>query len=78
MALDVKRAFLYGDIDESIYIELPKEDNMYGHGFVGKLIKAMYGTRAAPKIWQQTVRKEMISLGFEVNMIFPCVYYHAK
>ena len=59
-----------------MYVELPKEDKMYGSSLVGKLIKAMYGTRAAPKIWPQTVKKVMLSLGFEVNVLFPCVYYH--
>jgi len=76
MVLDVKRAFLYGDINDEIYIHLPPEDPMYGLGYVGKLIKAMYGTRAAPQVWQDVVRHNMLSLGFEMNPIFPCVYYH--
>ena len=50
MVMDIKRAFLYGDIDEVIYIELPDEDPMKAKGCVGKLIKAMYGTRAAPSV----------------------------
>jgi len=76
MVLDVKRAFLYGDINEEIYIHLPPEDPMYGLGFVGRLIKAMYGTRAAPQVWQEVVRHNMLLLEFEMNPIFPCVYYH--
>ena len=51
MVLDVKRAFLYGDIEDSIYIHLPPEDPYYGQGYVGKLVKAMYGTRGAPHVW---------------------------
>ena len=78
MVLDVKRAFLYGDIDDEIYIELPKEDPMYGKGFVGRLIKAMYGTRAAPLVWQKVVRRTMLALGFQMNPIFPCLYYHPE
>ena len=78
MVLDVKRAFLYGYIEEDIYIELPPEDPMYGTGKVGKLIKAMYGTRAAPLVWQKVVRDVMKSLGFKMNPIFPCVYFHPE
>jgi len=78
MVLDVKRAFLYGYIEEDIYIELPPEDPMYGTGQVGKLIKAMYGTRAAPLVWQKVVRDVMKSLGFKMNPIFPCVYFHPE
>jgi len=57
MVLDVKRAFLYGYIEEEIFIELPPEDPMYGKGYLGKLVKAMYGTRAAPQVWQKVVRE---------------------
>jgi len=77
MALDIKKAFLYGDIEEDIYIELPDEDNMKQKGFVGKLIKAMYGTRSAPQIWQEVVRKKMLGLGFIPCCQFPGVYHHA-
>jgi len=51
---------------------------MYGKGYLGKLVKAMYGTRAAPQVWQKVVREVMLSLGFKMNPIFPCVYYHAE
>ena len=66
MVLDVKRAFLYGDIEDSIYIHLPPEDPYYGQGYVGKLIKAMYGTRGAPHVWQKVVKQVMYSMGFKV------------
>ena len=49
MVLDIKRAFLYGDIDDNIYITLPDEDPMKLKGMLGILRKAMYGTRAALK-----------------------------
>ena len=78
MILDVKRAFLYGDIEDDLYIELPKEDPRYGQGYVGKLKKAMYGTRGAPSVWQKVVKTVMTSLGFEMNEIHPCVFYHSE
>jgi len=76
MILDVKRAFLYGDIEDKIYIELPEEDTMKSKGYVGLLKKAMYGTRAAPQVWQEVVRKKMVSLDFVPSIKFPCVYFH--
>jgi len=76
MVLDVKRAFLYGNIQDEIYVHLPAEDPMYGLGYVGRLVEAMYGTRAAPLVWQEVVRENMQALGFEMNPIFPCVFYH--
>ena len=76
MILDVKRAFLYGEIEDVVYVRLPEEDPKYNTGVVGRLKKAMYGTRGAPHVWQKVVRNSMISLGFEMNPIFPCVYTH--
>ena len=53
---DVKRAFVHGLMEEEIYIELPDEDDMKQKGFIGKLKKAMYGTRSAPRMWQKVVK----------------------
>ena len=78
MIMDVKRAFLYGDIEDRVYIRLPKEDPKYNMGLVGRLKKAMYGTRGAPHVWQKMVRRTMTKLGFEINPISPCVYFHPQ
>ena len=78
MILDIKRAFLYGDIEDVVYIELPEEDEMKKKGFVGRLKKAMYGTRAAPQVWQSVVKRVMIKLGFVSCITSPCVYFHPE
>ena len=45
---DVKTAFLHGDARRSLYVELPPEDTLSASGrYVGKLERAMYGTRDA-------------------------------
>ena len=77
MIMDVKCAFLYGDIRRNIYIELPHTDPRYGDGsIVGKLRKAMYGTRDAPQIWGQVVQRSMEALGFQQSTFQPAVYFH--
>ena len=78
LALDIKRAFLYGLIEDDIYIEFPDENANKKKGLVGKLVEAMYGTRAAPHVWQKVVEKVMGNLGFKANMVFPQVYYHTE
>ena len=46
MLADVKTAFLYGDARTSLYVELPPGDPLSASGrYVGKLERAMYGTR---------------------------------
>ena len=74
LLLDIKKAFLYGRISRSVYIELPEEDPMSRSGlYVGKLDKAMYGTRDAPAVWQEEVEKTMKALGFTPCMSTPCL-----
>ena len=54
MLADVKKAVLYGDARRSLHIELPVEEPVSGTGdYVGKLERAMYGTRDAPMIWEE-------------------------
>ena len=76
MVLDVKCAFLYGECRRVIYVELPTQDPRHGTGVVGKLLKAMYGTRDAPQIWAGEVAKALECLGFERSVYQPSVYFH--
>ena len=46
--------------------------------FIGKLIKAMYGTRGAPLVWQEVVKKTMLRMGFTCCTTSPGVFYHEK
>ena len=60
MLLDVKSAFIYGTCRRSVYIRLPPEDTHASRGdCYGRLLKAMYGTRDAPQVWQDRLRLVM-------------------
>lgn len=61
--MDVKTAFLYGDIDGEVYVEQPPEFDD-GTGLVCKLNKALYGLKQAPRIWYQTLTTYLEGLGF--------------
>ena len=82
MLADVKTAFLYGDARRSLYLELPPEDPLAASGrYVGNLERAMYGTRDAPMIWQDHLRKTLIEMKFKEGVfqhetpdIFICVH----
>ena len=77
MVLDVKCAFLYGQIRRRVYIELPQQDSRSADkSVVGVLRKAMYGTRDAPQIWHEEVEKAMRDLGFELSSLHSSVFYH--
>ena len=78
MVIDVKGAFLYGKTKRNVYIWLPSEDPNSKLGLLGKLDKAMYGTRDAPQVWQEEVRGTMKSLEFKECVTQPGIYYHEE
>jgi hypothetical protein len=46
--MDVKTAFLYGAIDEDIYVEQPTGYDQWSSNLVCKLNKALYGLKQSP------------------------------
>ena len=75
MVVDVRKAFLYGRMHRTVYIELPPEDpKAEGWKYVGRLRRAMYGTRDAPAEWQKVVSKVMKELNFVPSSTTPCLY----
>lgn len=70
--LDVKSAFLNGELEEVVYVSQPKgfEKNGQTHNMY-KLLKALYGLRQAPRAWYARLNKCLEGLGFT-----KCPYEH--
>ncbi|GJV08781.1 putative ribonuclease H-like domain-containing protein [Tanacetum coccineum] len=65
--MDVKSAFLYGTIEEEVYVCQPPgfEDPDYlGQKFIW-LVKALYGLHQAPRAWYGTLAKYLLDNGFQ-------------
>nr|GEV43582.1 retrotransposon protein, putative, Ty1-copia subclass [Tanacetum cinerariifolium] len=68
--MDVKSAFLYGTINEEVYVMQPLrfQDPEYP-ARVYKVEKAMYGLHQAPRAWYGTLSKYLLSNGFQRGII---------
>lgn len=71
--LDVKTAFLYGELAESIYMKQPTGFSD-GSAKVWLLKKSIYGLKQAARVWNQAIHKVFIDGGFEANKEDPCLY----
>ena len=71
--IDVKTAFLNGDLEEEIYVRSP-------HGIPGRpshtyrLLKALYGLKQAHLAWHSRVVSDLTAAGFSELPSSPCVF----
>ncbi|GJY77377.1 zinc finger, CCHC-type containing protein [Tanacetum coccineum] len=73
--MDVKTAFLNGELDEEVYMNQPQGFIMPGNeNKVCKLIKSLYGLKQAPKQWHQKFDEVVLSNGYLLNQADKCVY----
>nr|GEZ57102.1 hypothetical protein [Tanacetum cinerariifolium] len=68
--MDVKSAFLYGTIEEEVYVCQPLrfEDLEYPDK-VYKVVKALYGLHQAPRAWYETLATYLLENGFQRGTI---------
>ena len=63
--MDVKTAFLYGNVEETIYVTQPTGFESGGKRKVCKLKKVLYGLKQSPRVWYNTLAVFLIELGFK-------------
>ncbi|GJU17695.1 putative ribonuclease H-like domain-containing protein [Tanacetum coccineum] len=68
--MDVKSAFLYGKIDEEVYVSQPPGfvDPKYPKK-VYKVVKALYGLHQAPRAWYATLSTFLLQSGYRRGTI---------
>ncbi|KAK9120307.1 hypothetical protein Syun_017924 [Stephania yunnanensis] len=66
--LDVKNAFLYGELDREVFMEQPQGyvSKQFPH-HVCQLKKALYGLKQAPRAWYGKVAQYFIFCGFKLS-----------
>nr|GEV74653.1 hypothetical protein [Tanacetum cinerariifolium] len=73
--MDVKRAFLNGELKEEVYVSRPEgfvdQDNP---SHVYKLKKALYGLKQAPRAWYDMLSSFLISQHFSKGAVDPTLF----
>ena len=68
--MDVKSAFLNGEIEELVFVEQPPGfENPQFPNHVYKLHKALYGLKQAPRAWYECLKKFLLVKGFKTGKI---------
>ena len=78
-SMDVKTAFLNGDLEEEIYMEQPEGWVVRGkEGHVCLLKKALYGLKQASRQWNAKIHQSLIDLGFDRTYSDAGVYVYRR
>ena len=78
-AMDVKTAFLNGDLEEEIYMEQPEGWAVKGkEKYVCLLKKAIYGLKQASRQWNAKIHKSLLDLGFSRTYSDAGVYVYRR
>ncbi|RVX00702.1 Retrovirus-related Pol polyprotein from transposon TNT 1-94 [Vitis vinifera] len=73
--MDVKTAFLHGDLDKEIYMEQPEGFVLKGkEDYVCKLKKSLYGLKQAPRQWYKKFESVMGEQGYRKTTSDHCVF----
>ena len=71
--MDVKSAFLHGDLEKEIYMEQPP-GYVQDSSLVCKLKKSLYGLKQAPRAWYAKMDSFLLASGFTQCHSDPNVY----
>ncbi|GIL60632.1 hypothetical protein Vafri_15174 [Volvox africanus] len=76
--LDVKTAFLNGELEEEVFVKQPPGFEEGGPNIVGRLHKALYGLRQASRAWYKKLHDHLMEQGYRVSEADPSLYVRER
>lgn len=73
--IDVKTAFLYGGLKETLYMEIP-EGYSAEPGHVCRLRKSLYGLKQAPRCWNSKFDETLTKFELKRSSYEDCLYFN--
>ncbi|XP_060670003.1 retrovirus-related Pol polyprotein from transposon RE1 isoform X5 [Ziziphus jujuba] len=74
--MDVKNAFLHGDLQEEVYMRLPPGVQSDSQNHVCRLRRSLYGLKQAPRAWFQKFSNFLRTLDFKQSYNDPSMFLH--
>ncbi|TPX50906.1 DNA-directed DNA polymerase [Synchytrium endobioticum] len=76
-SMDVVTAYLYGDIQEDIFMKVP--EGIYIPPSIRepcvKVVKALYGLRQSGRAWFEKYAQSLIDQGYSYSKASPCIFF---
>ena len=76
--MDVKNAFLHGDLQEEIYMKLPSRTTTSSPHDVCKLKHSLYGLKQAPRAWFEKFRITLLFFSFTQSQYDSSLFLHTS
>lgn len=73
--MDIKNAFLHGDLEEEVYMSIPPEHHLVNRPDLAcKLNKAIYGLKQSPRAWYAKLSHVLINIGLKRSSADPSLF----
>ncbi|SCZ88592.1 BZ3500_MvSof-1268-A1-R1_Chr10-2g03011 [Microbotryum saponariae] len=70
---DIDKAYLHGELEEELYMRVPEGIRLPDNVCL-KLHRSIYGLKQAGRVWNETIHKTLVKLGYNRLRSEECVY----